>query len=214
MVDQLLVHQQIELAEIIFGVETCNKYIVKNSLGQNLYWVGEVSDCCSRQMCGSQRPFDMEIKDASGNNVLHLNRPLNCRCCCCPCCLQTMEVFSPPGTLIGLIEQNWSLLEPDFSIKNASGDTVLKITGPICKISCGEDVEFKVNNLDGIQLGKISKQWSGWVQEAFTDADNFYVTFPVDLDIKFKAVLLGACFLIVSFEKRTMNYMRLLEILT
>ena len=51
---------------------------------------------------------------------------------------------------------------------------------------------------DGQEVGKISKQWSGLVKEAFTDADNFGIQFPMDLDVKIKACLLGAVFLIVS----------------
>jgi len=51
---------------------------------------------------------------------------------------------------------------------------------------------------DGQEIGKISKQWSGLVKEYFTDADNFGVQFPKDLDVKVKASLLGAVFLIVS----------------
>jgi Scramblase. len=47
-------------------------------------------------------------------------------------------------------------------------------------------------------VGKISKQWSGLLREAFTDADYFGITFPMDLDVKMKAVMIGACFLIVS----------------
>lgn len=47
-------------------------------------------------------------------------------------------------------------------------------------------------------MGKISKQWSGLVREMFTDADFFGITFPMDLDVRMKAVMLGACFLIVS----------------
>lgn len=43
----------------------------------------------------------------------------------------------------------------------------------------------------------ISKQWSGIAREAFTDADLFGISFPMDLDVKMKAVMLGACFLIV-----------------
>lgn len=47
-------------------------------------------------------------------------------------------------------------------------------------------------------VGKISKQWSGLAKEMFTDADNFGMTFPMDLDVNMKAVMLGAVFLIVS----------------
>ena len=49
-------------------------------------------------------------------------------------------------------------------------------------------------------VGKISKQWGGLAQEWFTKADNFGVNFPVDLDVKVKASLLGALFLIVSLS--------------
>lgn len=48
------------------------------------------------------------------------------------------------------------------------------------------------------KIGKISKQWSGLLREAFTDTDNFGIQFPMDLDVKMKAVMIGACFLIVS----------------
>ena len=50
----------------------------------------------------------------------------------------------------------------------------------------------------------VTKQWTGLVKEAFTDADNFSLTFPIDLDVKIKATLLGAVFLIdfMFFEKK------------
>ena len=35
-----------------------------------------------------------------------------------------------------------------------------------------------------MQVGKITKQWSGIGKELFTDADNFGVSFPKDLDVK------------------------------
>lgn len=47
-------------------------------------------------------------------------------------------------------------------------------------------------------MGRICKQWSGLAREMFTDADHFGISFPMDLDVKMKAVLIGACFLIVS----------------
>lgn len=75
---------------------------------------------------------------------------------------------------------------------------MLKIEGPFCTFSLCGDVEFKVLTLDGNQVGKISKQWSGLAREMFTDADHFGISFPMDLDVKMKAVMLGACFLIVS----------------
>ena len=197
-IDQLLVHQQIELFELMTGYETENKYVVRNALGQNVYGAFEQSDCCGRYWCGNIRSFDMNIVDNLGHEVIHLNRPLACGSCCFPCCLQKLEVSSPPGNLIGSVEQEWSIF-PKFSIKDASGKTVLKLSGPFCTISCCRDVVFDLFSSDGeTKVGQINKQWSGFAREAFTDADNFGISFPMDLDVKIKAVLLGACFLIVT----------------
>lgn len=110
-----------------------------------------------------------------------------------------MEVSAPPGTVVGTVEQEWSIFCPTYAIKNASGDTVLRIEGPLCTMSICGDVEFKIMSSDGnVQVGKISKQWSGLIREMYTDTDFFGITFPMDLDVRMKAVMLGACFLIVS----------------
>ncbi|CAH1255775.1 unnamed protein product [Diabrotica balteata] len=197
MIDQLLVQQKVEILEALTGFETQNKYTVKNSLGQKVYYAAEDSDCLTRNCCGPIRPFDMKILDNYRNEVIHLHRPLACDSCCFPCCLQSMEVSSPPGTIVGTVEQEWSIFCPTFAIKNASGDTVLRIEGPCCTWSICGDVEFKIMSGDGaVQVGKISKQWSGLMREMFTDSDYFGITFPMDLDVRMKAVMLGACFLI------------------
>lgn len=74
---------------------------------------------------------------------------------------------------------------------------MLRISGPCVACSCCADVHFEVKSLDDkYVVGKISKHWTGLVRELFTDADNFGIQFPLDLDVKMKAVMLGACFLI------------------
>jgi len=116
-----------------------------------------------------------------------------------------LEVSSPPGNVIGSVEQDWSLCTPQFSIKDANGELALRIEGPVCTYSICGDVEFKVLSPDGsTEVGKISKQWSGLLREAFTDSDNFGISFPMDLDVRMKATLLGALFLIdfMFFEKQ------------
>ncbi|XP_072944272.1 phospholipid scramblase 2-like isoform X2 [Epargyreus clarus] len=197
MIDTLLIHQEIEVMEAIFGYETNNKYTIKNSVGQKVYFAKEDTDCCTRNCCGPSRPFDMKILDNFGNEVIHLYRPLACSGCCFPCCLQTLEVYSPPGTLIGTIEQVWTICKPCYVVKDVNNDVLLKIKGPICTCSCLSDVDFDIYSKDGsMEVGKITKQWSGFLREMFTDADNFGVRFPMDLDVKVKALLLGATFLI------------------
>ncbi|XP_013788459.1 phospholipid scramblase 1-like [Limulus polyphemus] len=203
MVDQLLVHQKVELLEAFTGFETANKYEVRNNMGQKVYFAAEDTDCCTRNCCGPMRPFDMKVLDNGGREVIHLYRPLRCDSCCFPCCLQKLEVTGSGATL-GYVTQEWSILVPKYKVENAAGECVLRIEGPFCTWSICGDVEFKVLSSDGsAEVGKITKQWTGLIKEAFTDADNFGITFPIDLDVNIKAVLLGACFLIdfMFFEK-------------
>ena len=201
-----MVKQKAEIFEAFMGFETKNKYDVVNSMGQQMYKASEETDCCTRQCCGPARPFEMTIVDNFGMEVIHLNRPLRCSSCLFPCCLQILEVSSPPGSIIGTIEQNWSCLYPKYTVKDAGDNPILKIEGPFCTWSCfGSDVAFKVMSLDGqVEVGKISKEWAGIGRELFTDADIFGVNFPLDLDVRAKATLLGAVFLIdfMFFEKK------------
>ncbi|XP_019388503.1 PREDICTED: phospholipid scramblase 1-like [Crocodylus porosus] len=204
-IDQILIHQQLELLEIITGFETNNKYEIKNALGQRVYFAAEENDCCTRNCCGPSRPFTIKIIDNIGHEVITLQRPLRCSSCCCPCCLQELEVQAPPGTPVGYITQDWDPCVPKFTIQNEKRMEVLKITGPCIVCSCCEDINFEVKSNENV-VGRISKQWTGFVREAFTDADNFGIQFPMDLDVKMKAVMIGACFLIdFMFFEQTGN---------
>ncbi|CAG2180559.1 unnamed protein product, partial [Oppiella nova] len=109
-----------------------------------------------------------------------------------------LDVLSPCGEILGTIRQEWSLCLPKFRVEDANGECVLMIRAPFCAYSwrCG-DVDFPIYSAyDDSPVGKITKQWSGLGRELFTDADHFGITFPMDLDVHIKAVLLGACFLI------------------
>ncbi|XP_053565981.1 phospholipid scramblase 1 [Bombina bombina] len=196
-IDQLLVHQQVELLEALTGFETNNKYEIKNVMGQRVYFAAEQNDCCNRNFCGSARSFTIVIIDNTGREIIRVQRPLRCSSCCFPCCLQKLEVQAPPGTPIGYVIQNWDLCMPRFTIQNEKEEDVLKIDGPCCPCACYSDVHFELKSLDKTSvIGKISKQWTGLVRELFTDSDNFGVQFPLDLDVKIKAVVLGALFLL------------------
>jgi hypothetical protein len=80
---------------VLTGFETNNKYEIKNSLGQRVYFAVEDTDCCTRNCCGASRPFTLRILDNLGQEVVTMERPLRCSDCCCPCCLQEVGVKSP-----------------------------------------------------------------------------------------------------------------------
>uniref|UniRef100_A0A1I8I2S9 MgtE domain-containing protein n=1 Tax=Macrostomum lignano TaxID=282301 RepID=A0A1I8I2S9_9PLAT len=162
------------------------------------------SDTCVRQCCGPQRPFELAIEDNMGNEVIHVSRPYKCMCyhqlfSCCKCCFDEVTVEAPPGVKVGKVTQVYGACQIRYNIIDERDNTVFIIDGPsYCKCYCpGDDIPFKLVAKDsGLEIGRVSKQWSNLMQEYFTDADNFGIAFPLDLDVKLKAVVLGACFLI------------------
>jgi len=212
LLDQLLVHQKVELFEAFTGIETKNKFVIKNSLGQQCFYAYEESDFCMRVCCGPERGFQMHILDNTGKEVMRVVRPFKCcaGCCWCAdqdCCSSCIQIESPPGTAIGSIHQSKSCWVPWYEIRDANGQGVFRIKGPCCVCPgpcCTCDFPFEIMSFNDAAsstgetpaVGRIVKQWGGLSKELFTDATNFSVSFPMDLEVKMKAVLLGATFLI------------------
>ena len=54
-----------------------------------------------------------------------------------------------------------------------------------------------MNDLSGEEIGRVTKQWSGFGREVFTDADTFQVLFnDPDSSEEFRLLLLTAAFAI------------------
>lgn len=180
--DLIIIHQQVELLGMILGTETSNKYEIKNSLGQRIYFAVEESICFNRNVCSTLRACTLRITDNSGREL---------------------EIQTPPGTIAGYVAQKWDPFQPKFTIQNANKEDILKIVGPCATCGCFGDVDFEVKTVDEkLTIGKISKYWSGFVNDVFTNADNFGIHVPADLDVTLKAAMIGACFLfdIMFFE--------------
>ncbi|CAI9715386.1 Hypothetical predicted protein [Octopus vulgaris] len=212
-IDQLLVKQQVEIVEALTSFECANKYIMINSVGQQVYFAGEESDLCMRQCCGPARGFVIHITDNMGQEVMRITREFKCCAGCCWCantkhCAFEVTVEAPVGQVVGKVKQTCSFIRPLFDITTPDDDVVFRIKGPICICDgpcCLQDQKFEVlDHSETNSIGTISKQYAGFVNEMFTNADNFGVTFPLDLDVKMKATIIGALFLIdfMFFERK------------
>uniref|UniRef100_A0A671T891 Phospholipid scramblase n=1 Tax=Sinocyclocheilus anshuiensis TaxID=1608454 RepID=A0A671T891_9TELE len=197
----------IYLSGMLTGFETNNQYEIKNSIGQEIYHAKEKSNCFIRNIFGSARGFKMRITDNMGQEVIQMDRPMRCF-------LQEIEVQAPPGVTIGYVKQEWSCFLPKFSILGLNNEVLLKIRGPFLPLKCCGDINFEVKGMLGEQsIGRITKQRSGFIKKCISDATNFCIQFPMDMDVNMKAVLLGACLLIdiMFFEKGGNLFLKLLK---
>ena len=110
---------------------------------------------------------------------------------------------------IGSVRQTFSCSQSNFNICDEKGKTVLQLRGPVYPSSGCINIgslcsgEFKAMAGD-TEIGKVEKQFGAG--DVLTDADNFGVTFPLDLQVKCKLTLLAAVFLIdYMFYERKMR---------
>ncbi|XP_050415040.1 phospholipid scramblase 1 [Patella vulgata] len=196
---EVRVHQILELLEVITGFEKNNRYSICNEGEQQFMFAKEDTDCCTRQMCGTARPFVMNITDTNEQPLIQLHRPFRCQGSCLWCCyLQEMEIQSPPGNKVGEVKEVWTCWTPKYHVYDATGSPVFTIIGDCCYCKCCTDVVFRVlAGVDdgGEEVGQIVKHWGG-CREMFGGANDFSLRFPANMDLMKKTILMGATFLI------------------
>ncbi|CAJ0582559.1 unnamed protein product, partial [Mesorhabditis spiculigera] len=216
-VDRIFIKQKKSLTEAFTNWEISNKYVLLNSANQQVYYAFEESGCCERQCCGSARGFVMHIVDNFQREVLTIRRPFKYftggSCACCRACSVEAHIETPQGEQLGHVIQKFGWCSNNFAVVNGDeSKEIFNVLGPNlcgCSYNCDicADKVFEIQSTDGQPVGAIRKKWGGMAREAFTTADIFHVEFPYDLDVRYKATLLGAAFLIdfMQFEQKQNN---------
>lgn len=203
-VDQLIVEQQIDALEMFTGWESKNRYLIKNSAGQVVYYAVDESNVLAMNVLGSQRPFDIMVMDNMRACVMRVSRPFRGENLAICGIVQEIQVMSGVGQVLGSIAEVFQWCSPKFQVNNAAGQTILYIEGQVCRADF-LDTDFDIITVDGnAKIGAITRKFPGFGKELFTYADVFGVRFPMDLDPAIKAVLLASCFLIdfMFYEKK------------
>lgn len=191
----LLVRQQKEMLEVFTGFETKNRYEILDANGQLALYAAETGGGAmafiTRSFLKSKRPFTMELLHPQGGVALTLRRPWNWF-------FSEIHVHDSTGQKIGVIDQRFAFFARRFSVQGPGGEELAQLHGPFFR-----PWTFKVMKGEQ-QVGKISKQWSGLLKEAFTDADNFGLELGPEMDLQLRTLALAATFLIdfLYFENK------------
>lgn len=186
----LIIQQRREWGEILTGWETKNRYAVMDDAGEEVYVAAEEGGgFFFRIFLKALRPFTIHILESQGNTVLRLERSFRLY-------FHQLDVFSRENRCLGTVEKRFSLLRRIYTVYDETGQERFQLFGPLLR-----PWTFLIRK-NGEEIGRIAKKWSGLLKESFADADNFGVTFPAELSVIDKSILLGAVFLIdfVHFE--------------
>ena len=210
--DCLFIGQIPQLIDEVTTVEIEQQYRCLTSTGWPLYAVQETTDCYDLQVWKSHRPFTLMVLGATGQPVLKLTRPLrlNSGMCCfiLPCnfwFLQHVTVSDAQGGVLGHVTQRWTLSNAKLDLVDGRGEVLAQVQAPSWTCSCLGDIEFKVVDRKGTQIGSVTKKWAGMAREEFlNNADCFVAKWPMDAPIVLKALIFSAVLLVdfMYFEDR------------
>ncbi|XP_031755478.1 phospholipid scramblase 2 [Xenopus tropicalis] len=144
---------------------------VLNSDGQRIFQAEQ-----SAHFCGPV--LDVNIRDNSGNEVMEFID--TCKCSCS----REMEVYWPRGFPVGYVTLHWNQMVTHMSIMNSAKQTVLLIIGPSFRSGIFGNSCFEVKSTDEQHVVGVIRH----------ENESFSVSFPLDLEVAIKAVLLGASF--------------------
>ena len=180
---ELVIRQQIEQVEIFTPFETANRYSVHTSDGAQLMYAYEESGDMSRQFAGSHRALSIHVVESNGAPVLQASRDFFW--------FRSHLRVEEEGRRIGTLNREFGLGRK-FSLVDGNESELTKITSGIFRPHT-----FIAKSAGGGEIARVTKQWSGFGREMFTDADTFVVQFTdPNTDNDFRLLMLASAFAI------------------
>ena len=182
--NELIVRQVVEGLEAITGFETQNRYEVLTPEGEQVMYAYEESGGLSRFFLKTHRPLELHVVDTNGNPILTASREFFWF-------LSHLNMNDESGRHVGALNRQLGF-KRRFILTGQNDHPLGEITGSIFR-----PYTFFVNDLSGEEVGRVTKQWGGFMREGFTDADTFQVLFnDPDRSEEFRLLLLTAAFAI------------------
>ena len=181
---ELMIRQRVEKLEAVTGLETANRYTVMTAQGDELLHAQEESGTFSRMLLKRHRPLTLRVTDSDKNEILVASRRFFWF-------LSHLHVSDPSGRDIGTLRRRISFPARKLTIEGQGGLQIAEIRGPMLKPKT-----FTVYKQER-EVARITKQWSGMMKEAFTDADTFKLELSDSgMDEEFALLMLASAFAI------------------
>ena len=178
----LYINQIKEWIEIFTDFETRNKYQILDETQAEIGFLAEINNGLfsffSRNLFGSHRPLEVSIWDHERQPVLNFKRPFFFF-------FSSFVVRNADGSELGQVKRRFGILNKKYDLLDENEKLFMTVKSPIWRLWT-----FWLLDLNGKEVGVISKNWGGLLKEVFTDTDRFQIDFP-QIDWKKKAVVLA-----------------------
>ena len=123
------VQPYVERMKLVTEFEHTNKYLIFDPVTKDqIFRAKDDTNYCLKTFCANNiRWFEIKISNNDDEEFLHLTKFTRCTMCCFPCCHQKMDIFSPPGTLLGNVKQVWSPFTVNLLVRNSEGEKRFRI---------------------------------------------------------------------------------------
>lgn len=148
---------------------------VLDQMGQRMYQATQTVECCGPI-------YNLKVQDNAGQDVMEVVENRACRCS------HLMEVIIPSYGLVGLVTLHLNAFVTHMSLMNPSKEVILLILGPSFQTSIFGNVTFEVKSRDEQHVVGMIKG----------EGNQYTVTFPMDMEVTMKAVILASCFYLDS----------------
>ena len=81
-----------------------------------------------------------------------------------------VDVLDQHQTLVGFFKSKLFSFGGGFTVHNPAGEQIADVKGN------WKGWDFKLNDMNGNQLGQVNKKWAGALKEMFTSADNYVIS--------------------------------------
>ncbi len=188
----LEVDQKFHLTEVMINIEHCNEYkltLFPPDARKGTWRIEEQNVSAfsffGRNLFGFLYTSTMHLLDSVGNIALRFHRKPRLY-------FHELEVYDENGVEFGRVKREFSYFHRVLSVENNKGTRQLKVVGPIWS-----PWTFQVYS-GRKKVGVITKEYSGLLMEAYTDADKFKIEFTGPLNNSKKRLSVAALMLIDS----------------
>jgi len=194
-----------------------NKYKVHDKGGKVfLYHAVETTGFCTRMICGVDRPFTIKLFDETGKKeepMVRIHHPYSFfGWACFPCCLYNSEAHymhdangklvsgRSHATLVSSVKTPYfgGFCRPTFNIHDKKGELKAIVKGPLCCVCTCCESDFKIYDKNESKIGEMVKlspqSLKQLTLEIVSDANNYQLSFPAELDVSTKIGILAALF--------------------